>query len=300
MSEAVEMMSCCASCGVAGGDDVKLMKCTACYLVRYCGVKCQKEHRKKHKKECKKRAAELRDELLFKQPEGTDLGDCPICCLPIPIITSQDAVRSTKYACCSKIVCDGCVHANDLREKEGRLPPSCPFCRKPTPKTDEEYNLNNKKRIEANDPVALNSEALNHFEAGNYAVAIEHWEKAAGLGHAESHYQLSISYQEGLGVEKDMKKFTFHAEQAAIGGHVMARYNLGVMEAGKCNAERASKHWIIAANLGCDPAVKALREYHAIKVVSKEDFAAALRAYQVAIEATKSPQRAAAEAAGTM
>eukprot|EP00985_Skeletonema_marinoi_P010065 scaffold4743_cov161-Skeletonema_marinoi.AAC.1 len=52
----------CASCGIAAVDAVKLKKCTACYLVRYCSVKCQKQHRPKHKKECKKRAAELRDE----------------------------------------------------------------------------------------------------------------------------------------------------------------------------------------------------------------------------------------------
>ena len=31
-------MSRCASCGVVGGDDVKLKKCTSCHLVRYYGV----------------------------------------------------------------------------------------------------------------------------------------------------------------------------------------------------------------------------------------------------------------------
>ena len=82
--EAEEMMPCCASCGTAEGDDIKLKKC-ACQLVKYCSVKCQKDHRKQHKKECKKRAAELRDEILFKQPEGSYFGDCQICCLPIPI-----------------------------------------------------------------------------------------------------------------------------------------------------------------------------------------------------------------------
>ena len=81
MSEAAEeedinntiKVECCASCGIAGVDDVKLKDCSACHLVKYCGIECQKEHRPKHKKECKKRAAELRDEILFKQPEGTDL-----------------------------------------------------------------------------------------------------------------------------------------------------------------------------------------------------------------------------------
>eukprot|EP00984_Skeletonema_dohrnii_P024979 scaffold14127_cov67-Skeletonema_dohrnii-CCMP3373.AAC.1 len=69
----------CASCGVAEADDMKLKKCTACKSARYCSIKCQKEHRPKHKRDCKKRAAELRDEILFKQPECSHFGDCPIC-----------------------------------------------------------------------------------------------------------------------------------------------------------------------------------------------------------------------------
>ena len=73
-SEADEMMSHCASCGKPENDDVKLKKCAACHLVRYCSVKCQKDHRPKHKKECKKRAAELHDEILFKEPESTHFG----------------------------------------------------------------------------------------------------------------------------------------------------------------------------------------------------------------------------------
>ena len=68
-----EEMHCCASCGTTGNDDVKLKDCSACHLMKYCSVKCQKDHRPQHKKECKKRAAELHDELLFKQPENTHI-----------------------------------------------------------------------------------------------------------------------------------------------------------------------------------------------------------------------------------
>eukprot|EP00985_Skeletonema_marinoi_P026872 scaffold21234_cov73-Skeletonema_marinoi.AAC.1 len=64
------MMMCCASCGTAEVDDIKLKTCTACKSVRYCSIKCQKEHRSQHKRACKKRAAELHDEILFKQPEN--------------------------------------------------------------------------------------------------------------------------------------------------------------------------------------------------------------------------------------
>ncbi len=48
------------------------------------------------------------------------------------------------------------------------------------------------------------------------------------------------------------------------------------------------KHYIIAAKLGYDPSLKSFG------LMSKEDFAAALRDHKAAIEAAKSPQRGAA------
>ena len=141
---------CCASCGIAGVDDVKLTKC-ACKLVRYCSVKCQKEHRPKRDEDCKKRVAELREEILFKQPESTHYGDCPICLLS----HSLDAAKSSMYPCCSKMVCNGCVYANKRREREAKLKQTCPFCRHQMPKTNKEGELLLKKRIEANNPDAM-------------------------------------------------------------------------------------------------------------------------------------------------
>ncbi|EJK77833.1 hypothetical protein THAOC_00306 [Thalassiosira oceanica] len=75
----------CANCGKLGSDAVKLKNCTACRLVKYCGVDCQRAHRKKHKKACKQRVAELKDEQLYSQGHERPEGDfCPICILPIP------------------------------------------------------------------------------------------------------------------------------------------------------------------------------------------------------------------------
>ena len=87
--EAADIM-CCASCGIAAVDNVKLKKC-ACGLVKYCSIACQKNHRSKHKKMCKKRLAELRDKDLFMPPDSSCYGDCPICCLPL----SLDLQKST-------------------------------------------------------------------------------------------------------------------------------------------------------------------------------------------------------------
>ncbi|EJK55161.1 hypothetical protein THAOC_25135, partial [Thalassiosira oceanica] len=60
----------CANCGKEGNDAVKLKNCTACLLVKYCGVDCQRAHRKQHKKACKERAAELKDEQLYRPGAG--------------------------------------------------------------------------------------------------------------------------------------------------------------------------------------------------------------------------------------
>ena len=218
-NKAEEEMSRCASCGTTENDDIKLKNCTACYLVRYCGVACQKEHRKKHKKECKKRAAELRDELLFKQPESTHLGDCPICCLPLFPYPS----KSTLKACCSKSICKGCDFANQKQEHEQMLELKCPFCRHALPKSQVEAEMILMKRVEANDPVAVRQIGTLHSDEGDYKRAFEYWTKAAALGDEIAHYQLSCLYKEGGGVvEKDKKKRVYHLEEAAIGGLVDA------------------------------------------------------------------------------
>jgi len=57
------------------------------------------------------------------------------------------------------------------------------------------------------------------------------------------------------------------------------------------------KHWIIAANLGNDRSLEELKDCYREGLVSKDDFAAALRVHQAAVDATKSPQREAAELA---
>ena len=170
---------CCASCGIkAEGDDIKLKNCTGCYLVSYCGIKCQKEHRSKHKRDCKKRAAELRDELLFKQPESSHLGDCPICSLPL----SLDVTKLTVNECCSKRICNGCNYANHIREEEARCRKKCLFCREPLPNTEEEAEKLRMKRVEVNDPLALHRMGAVQSTREIFAVHLSigqrplHWE----------------------------------------------------------------------------------------------------------------------------
>uniref|UniRef100_A0A7S2LVZ9 MYND-type domain-containing protein n=1 Tax=Skeletonema marinoi TaxID=267567 RepID=A0A7S2LVZ9_9STRA len=301
---------CCASCGTAQVDDVKLKKCDACDLVHYCSDNCKQEHLPHHKARCKERAAELRDEILFKQPESSHLGDCPICCLPLPI---DNAGKSALMPCCSKIVCNGCYYASKLHRHRENLQETCPFCRHPIPKNDEEAHKKLMKRIAANDPVAITQRGLNlmkrveandpiamwqigglHQIKEDYVRAFEYWSNAAQLGNADAHYNLSIMYEKGKGVEKDEMKEIYHLEEAAIAGHPQSRFALGSNEWENERDGRAVKHWIIAANQGYDDSIKALMVAYKGGFVSKENLAAALRAQKAAVDETKSPQREAA------
>eukprot|EP00985_Skeletonema_marinoi_P025747 scaffold19204_cov66-Skeletonema_marinoi.AAC.1 len=132
--EESDIMMCCASCGIGQVDDIKLKKCTACFLVRYCS-----------------------------------------------------RLQYCKYIC----DIDGCLDRK------------CPFCRQPTPDSDEEART---KRIKANDPVATLDMGLERQNEGDYESAHRYYTKSAALGDAQSHYQLSCLYREGKDVIKTRKK----------------------------------------------------------------------------------------------
>jgi hypothetical protein len=290
--EAAADMMCCASCGTPAVDDVKLKKCV-CNLVKYCSDTCKENHREQHEEECKTRKAEIRDKDLFKQPDSSHWGECPICCLPLPI----DPKKSTLMSCCSKSICNGCQYANRTREIEEGLQQRCAFCREPAPENDEEVNKRIMKRIrENNDPAAMCHMGKERRDEGDYESALEYFTKAAKLGNAEAHHNLSVMYHKGDGVEKDTEKVIYHFEEAAMAGHPAARYSLGIIEAKNGSLDRARKHLIIAANLGFHESLNALRQLYADGLASKEEYADALRAYQAAVEATKSAEREVVEA----
>ena len=287
---------CCANCGIAGVDDVKLEECTNCNLVKYCGDKCQENHREQHEEECKKRQALLHDRKLFTQPDETHHGECPLCFLPLQI----DMRKSGFYSCCSQYICLGCVVAN--RKSNINVPieaQCCPFCREPVVRGNKKDRKRLMKRIKANDPVAMKEMGWRCYEEGDYDGAFKYLSKAAELGDLDAHFKLGLMYMEGKGVEKDMEKAAYHWEKAAIGGHPEARNNLACHEWKNDNIERSVKHFIIAANLGFEKSMKKLWKHYSLGNITKEDLDATLRSHQAAIDATKSKQREEAEKLGT-
>ena len=178
--------SCCADCGKKEGEggDINLKTCKSCMGVKYCNAVCQRKHWATHKKQCKLRAAELRDEALFKDPPPKE--DCPICFLPMPLnliscvslppatvssVPIHDYAIANKelakegmeeyFVCCGKSICKGCIHS--CRESGAR---KCPFCNADRcSKTNEEMADEIMKRVEANDPASMGMLG-NHYEHG--------------------------------------------------------------------------------------------------------------------------------------
>jgi TPR repeat protein len=151
------------------------------------------------------------------------------------------------------------------------------------------------ERIKKNCPVAMREEGKMHYLKEEHETAVKYYTKAAELGDVEAHYNSAVMYHEGHGVEKDMKKYKYYMEEAAIGGQPDARHNLGREERHNGRFERARKHFIIAANLGYEKSLECLKDLYADGYASKEDYANALRGYQAALEAAKSPEREQAE-----
>ena len=283
-----EVDTVCACCGKEGSD---LNICNKCQMVKYCNAACKRKHRTKHKKKCERRAAEIKAELheeqLFKQPPLKE--DCPICMLPLPSLHTG----AKYYSCCGKEICSGCVFAVRLRNLDEQ---KCPFCRTPAPKSDEEIVRRLKKRMEVGDAEAIYIIGSNYSDGSgglprNRAKALKLWHKAAAeLGCAEAYYNIGIAYYSGEGVERDEKKADHYFEQAAMGGVVPARHNLGNSECRAGNCDRALKHWLISAG-GDNNSVKIIQHLYKGGKATREDYARALQAYQTYLGEIRSEQR---------
>ena len=292
-SEEEESTHVCANCGKKDGNEFKLKNCTACFLVKYCSVSCQKSHRKLHKKECRVRAAELKDEALFGQGHESWHGECPICMLPLPL----DGTQSGLNACCMNRTCNGC----NLAAIERGMNNICAFCRAPTPNGDTAVIALVQKRVDAGDAKAMYFLGSKYFYGRlglqqDKSRVVELFREAANLGSVEAHYNLGFMYGRGDGlVGKDETKAVYHSVIAAKAGHPDARFNLGSWEATNLNYGRALKHWMIAAKMGHEDALKNIQRGYKEGFATKDDYAQALVGYQQAVEEMKSGQRKKAE-----
>jgi len=233
----------------------------------------------------------ISDEELFKQPPPPE--DCPICFLRIPNLNS-----GWRYQlCCGKQICMGCYYA-PLYDNQGKKVDNkkCPFCRTPPPKTSGGGMERYKKRVEANDPIAIYNLGC-YYAAGengfpqDYPKALELYDRAGGLGFAAAYNNIGYAYDFGKVVKVDKKKSTHYYELAAMRGNVYARHNLGYFENMAGNIDRALMHYMIAVKGGYSRSLNSIKDLYSNRQATKVDYAKALQSYQEYLSEIKSPQR---------
>ena len=226
------------------------------------------------------------EEALFKEPPRNE--DCPICFLLLPFMSTGSKYQS----CCGKIICSGCIHAVLIMDPDKK----CPFCRVPLHASDEEIMERYKRRVEVDDADAIYNLGCFYSKGirgvpQNYEKALGLWRRSGERGYTGAYHNVANAYYYGRGVERDMKNTKHYWELAAIGGGVMARYNLGIYEEMVGDMSRSLNHYMIAAECGYDKSLKKIREFYMNGNATKADYAKALRAHQSYMDGIKSAQR---------
>ena len=173
---------------------------------------------------------------------------------------------------------------------KGDIKDCCQFCRAKDLSEEEEMRRC-KERMKAGHAETFDYMGYIMFQRGNIGKALEIWNQGANLGHAGAHHSIADVYLHGKGVEKDDKKAQYHLERAAIGGHEMARYSLGINEYNVGNMNRAMKHFMIAARTGYDEPLKQVEKGYKWGIVEKEEYESTLSAHKVFQDEIKSNQR---------
>lgn len=96
---------------------------------------------------------------------------------------------------------------------------------------------------------------IENVDSGEYTAAAQYFKLATSHQHAGATFNLGICYEQGLGVEKNLKMALECYVAAAAMGHAKATYNVGVFHvhglAGlKRNRKIARYYFVAAAKLG--------------------------------------------------
>ena len=140
--------------------------------------------------------------------------------------------------CCGKIICGGCEHQHQTKNKEWAAKrgqktvprQTCAFCRTTAPGCAEEALARLSKRVELKDPNALRCMAMENGNGGlglpvDQAKCIELLRESAGLGFPSAQYHLGSFYRFGeMGLEQNEEEALKYLEEAAEGGHLCSRY----------------------------------------------------------------------------
>ena len=284
-------------CSACRKKSDSLKKCTSCKCVWYCDKDCQNRHWREHKRECKP-IKKILDNRGGKLDLGTekDVGpleklppqeECPICMLVLPIHPQLHSY----FNCCGKSVCCGCALQHQIKNEEWAerektpLSHTCPFCRKPVSKSNDENLARLGKRVQLKDPNAL-IEMAAAYGYGHYGVPVDEakcvalYRESADLGFSIAQCALaSYHYEGGMGLEPNKEEELKYLEKAAEGGHVLARNNLGCEAASNGDYVAAMRHWRLSASGGNRLSIRALIERFEFGFLRHGDLADTLQAF---------------------
>ena len=272
----VEELNTIPKCANDNCDKDGIKTCASCMSARYCSTTCQKLHWVNHKQQCK----EIR---LFKQPPPNE--ECPICCIPLPSLSTGKGY----HACCGMVICNGCHYAGALGDDCNQ---KCPYCRAPVASGQEQLKRI-EKRVELNDCQAIYSLACLYYNGQegyplDRAKAYALYLKAGKLGSPRSYSNVAMAYARGDGIPRNEKKAKHYYELAALGGHALSRYNLGIIAEREGDIDKAMKHYVIAAGCGSTDSFKRIQMFGSWK---KDYYEEAVQAHQAFIKSISSHQR---------
>ena len=233
---------------------------------------------------------------LVLMTRGTTREDdiCPVCQSVLPIEVSE----SMTQPCCMNLVCNGCLLSSiryGIR--------NCPLCRTAFPTNESQVNAMVQKRIAAGDPMAICFRGdqlrcgLNGFVM-DVSGGIELCRQAAELGVKEAHYTLGQMYGPGGDLRLDSTRSVEHFEKAAMSGHVMSRFTLGVLEYNDGRKNLSLQHFLISAKLGHKASLGAVQRLLKEGIATEKDYAGALQECEAAVDEMSSPSRDEAKTLG--
>ena len=165
------------------------------------------------------------------------------------------------------------------------------------PKSEAEYLVNLRKRVELKDPDALCSIALKYGH-GRFGLSvdqrkcIELLRESASLGFPAAHYQLgAFCFCGHVGLEQNEEEALKYYQQAAESGDVAARHNLGGIEFRSDNHLAAMRHFRLSASGGFKHSVGGLIACFEDGFLHHADLAETLQAFYRARAEMKSEDR---------
>ena len=165
-------------------------------------------------------------------------------------------------------------------------------CRTPAPKPDEKILARLRKRVERKDPNALFAMALSYRDrrglSADQVKCIGLLRESADLGFPPAQYRLGCFHyfgelaEMGLGLEQNEEIAHKYYEQAAEGGDVRARHNLGCAEYDSGDYVAAMRHFRLSASGGHKRSMGALIACFEGGLLRHGDLAEALQAFYLA------------------